>query len=150
MNTETIYTLISYMPDGVEYCRGCEVSRSSSGFDISVSDNINDIIEEWGKILYMNQDPSLLEKWEVTFLINGHKDDFWLPQTSPRTIELRREVEGKATAVCQSLLDDDRRVKEAKTQYAAEQARLEHQRFALQSEEKERQEYLRLRTKYGD
>ncbi len=146
-NKQTLYTLVTYLSNGDYYCRGCEVGRSSSTFDIDVSHDINDIVESWGKKLYEGRDPDIYGDWEFTLLINGAPTDMWLPEGTD-TFALRQEIKDNAIAYCQSLLDDDQRVKEAKARKAAEAQAAEQLRIAGEREAKEREQLALLKAKY--
>lgn len=70
--SKTNYTLIHYLSNGSDSCRGCEMGRSSSDFDIFFFDNKEDIVDKYSELLveeYFEED--VFGCHEYVVLING-------------------------------------------------------------------------------
>ena len=69
---KTNYTLIHYLSNGSDYCRGCYMGGSSSDFSIGFFNNEEDIIEAYAQLLVDEHfEEDVFGGHEYTVLING-------------------------------------------------------------------------------
>lgn len=80
INNNQIITIIAYRPDGTDTCRGCEMGRSSSDFDLVSSDDIEELTNFLFLIKksdYDDREFREIQTYEVTFLVGGKESRNW-------------------------------------------------------------------------
>lgn len=142
-----LFTLISYRPSEYD-------NRSSSDFDIEISDSIDDIAEVWARRMYQDRirSRSVLE-WECTLLINGDNGN-WSQDGDGYCIDihkdLRDQIKKLANVKFGLIVDAYKAQKEAEEKRAADALAAANERTRIEKEQKERALYLKLKEKYAD
>lgn len=69
---KTNYTLVHYLSDGSDWCKGCHMGSSSSDFSIDFFENEEDIIKKYAELLVEEHfEEDIFGSHEYTLLING-------------------------------------------------------------------------------
>lgn len=76
---KTNYTLIHYLSDGSDYCRGCHMGSSSSDFGIFFFENEEDVVNKYAELLVEEHlEKDVFGCHEYVVLINGvNYDHSW-------------------------------------------------------------------------
>jgi len=150
--TKTIYGLIAYKPSSSDSCRGCHMASYRSDFVYNMEMEQEALIKELAELLYKNN--HLLQSetgYEEIDVFKGEveidpSDDFWLTTPKYRIVQMEDdlydELYGNAT-----LKVKEREAKE-KQESLDKVAKLNRERTEL-AEKYEREQYERLRNKYG-
>lgn len=149
------YTLIAYKPSSDDYCRGCHMASYSSDQDLFFSQSEDEIIEEWVKIKVRNENLDTNEVgYETTLLINGLHQGHWFEGENLPTWSEFERIQDKAHQAYKDFVrkreQEKQKEAEEKARAAAERKRQKEIEAAAAKEEHDRQEYERLRNKYGD
>lgn len=148
----TIYTIIAYRENGVDYTRGNIYGESDSAFDYICTKNIKKAAAFCAEKNYKsaNSDKKYCS-WELTYLIDGMDEDSWWNFNDKHTgdtpfDQLFAAITEDETTLLMVRKEEEKRIK-------AEQERIrkaeEAERLRQLQEQKERAEFERLSKKYG-
>lgn len=143
------YTIVSYRPNGDDYCRGCHMASSSSGFDLQETTDVEQaagwVVDKLMADHKAERSPEV-EKWQVTILINGAS----YGQDEDEEAEKAREsIESRARIIFGARLDEERQKKEAEQARLKEEADQKKEAARIAKLAHERAEYDRLKQIYG-
>jgi len=134
------YTLIAYKSDNTDYCRGCEMDRWSSDFQLFCTDDLDELAREYFRIKQIKIEQREAE-YEITFLIDGVEAsleyDDALSSLNEKVVKAKAEYEAKAKA------------KQEADAKVATQLKIQQQlKQQKEQEAKDRLEYARLTKKF--
>lgn len=140
------YTLVAYKENSDDYCRGCVMARYDSDFEYLTTQSEEELISWWASYKTMNAFMEYNESgYGFFFFINGiHSDDYsgegddWEEKYN-HIKSIKKRVDALA----------DEKIKTKK----AEEAEKERQKEVAQQQycdQQERQQYEKLKKKFGD
>lgn len=136
------YTIVSYRPDGDDYCRGCHMASSSSHFDLQETGDVEQAaIWVADKLMLVHKDrnsPEICE-WEIYVLVDGHL-----------YTDTEDAIKDRAQAIFSARLEQEKRDQETRDAKLKEKAEQKRQELHLAKIAHEKAEYLRLEALYGD
>lgn len=152
MSETRYYTIVSYRPNGDDYCRGCHMASSRSDFDLRETLDI-DQAAGWVADKLMSDHKAKnspeIDEWQVTILINGvlygHDEDDDYDEAE----STREEIQSRARLIFTARLDEEKQKKEAEQARLKEEADRKKEVARLAKIEHEKAEYLRLQSLYG-
>lgn len=118
------YTVLAYKSSGSTSCRGCTMDEWDSDFEFQVFDTAEDATKYASKFKAMNMNEEHLGSYDITFLIDGEKNNHWDFELENdidldnRSSELAKEIDDIRRAKKEQLRldrikqEEDRRVSE--------------------------------------
>lgn len=158
----TVFSLICYRPDCDDYCRGCYMGGSGSEFELVTSTDRGDIVRTWERKLYADyeaRNDRAIAGWEVTLLIDGREphgyyendpNDVVEPLRSEQDNDLVEAIQAEASAALSAHIARDEEKVRLVAEEVSRKAEVKRQEALVEKDRLDRDQYLRLKEKYGD
>lgn len=147
------YTIVSYRPNGDDYCRGCHMASSSSDFDLQETEDLEQAAR-WvaDKLMADRRDAARREvcEWEVHVLCDGRRllDIASADEEGRESITDR--ITGRAQQIVAERIEDEKRKEAEKAAKLGEEAEKKKVAARVAKLAHERAEYERLKQQFGD